>query len=63
MQWKMWVCFMTIWSILRPIGIFMAILYIFWSFGTFSLFWFAVGTKKNLATLQCSDIETKSSGL
>jgi hypothetical protein len=43
LQWKLLVCFMTIWSILRPSGLFYchlvyftAIWYILWSFGIFS---------------------------
>jgi hypothetical protein len=52
-DWKLFVYFVTIWHILRRIGIMyihMSVWYILWSFGIFFPFWY-VWTKKNLATL------------
>jgi hypothetical protein len=50
LKWKRSLYFMTIWNILRPIGI------PSWrSFGTFFTFWY-VWTKKNPATLQGDQI-------
>jgi hypothetical protein len=36
LNWKMFVNYMVIWSILQPLGIFYSLLCIFSSFGTFS---------------------------
>jgi hypothetical protein len=35
LQWEMRVYFMTVWSILRPFGIFVAVWCILWLFGTY----------------------------
>jgi hypothetical protein len=62
LQYKNLVYFVTIWSILRPLEIFMAIWYILWSFGKF----FPVLVfcwKKNLAALQskpCRKVKARS---
>jgi hypothetical protein len=53
LQWKMLVHFMTIWNILRSLGVFYGRLVQLWPFGTFFLFWY-VCTKKNPATLDSS---------
>jgi hypothetical protein len=52
LQWKMWVYFMNIWSILWPLIYSMIIRYIFCgNLVHFFTFWYIVGTRKNLATL------------
>jgi hypothetical protein len=45
LQWKIFVYVMTIWSILRPCKYLIAISYILWSLGIFSLFWYIVPRK------------------